>query len=265
MFKKKKKTKRRRKKKEKKNQFKKFIKKHKTRIILTTLLLILSIIIISFLMYANDYYHADLKAIEGFSYADNIERKMLDNNTIVYEPENSKTGLIFYPGGKVEYTAYEPLMEAIAEKGITCILIQMPFNLAIFDVNAADGIKEEYPNIENWYIGGHSLGGAMASSYISNHQEEFEGLILLAAYSTTDLSKTNINVISIYGSNDQVLNLKKYLSYKANLPSSLKEEIIEGGCHSYFGMYGYQEGDGIPSITNEEQIIKTSEIVAKYI
>ena len=265
MFKKKKKTKRRRKKKEKKNQFKKFLKKNKTRIILTVIFLILSIAIISFLMYASDYYHADLNSINAFSYADNIERKILDDNTIVYEPENSKTGLIFYPGGKVEYTSYEPLMEALASEGITSILVKMPFNLAVLDVNAADGIKENYQNIEKWYIGGHSLGGAMAASYISTHLDEFNGLILLAAYSTSDLSKTNINVISIYGSNDLILNENKYTSNKQNLPINFNEEVIEGGCHSFFGMYGYQEGDGIPSITNQEQIIKTSKIISKYI
>lgn len=263
MFKKKKKTKKRRKKKENKNKFKTFMKKNKSRIILTTILMVVAIIVISFLIYVNDYYHADLKSIEAFSYADYIQKEVLDDNTIVYTPENTKTGLIFYPGGKVEYTSYEPLMESLASKGIMCFLVEMPFNLAVFDVNAANGIQEQYPNIEKWYIGGHSLGGSMAASYMSEHTEEFDGLILLAAYSTADLSNTNLNVISIYGSEDKVLNMDKYESNKANLPNNFKEKIIEGGCHAYFGMYGPQDEDGIPTITNVEQIMQTMEFISK--
>ena len=48
----------------------------------------------------------------------------------------------------MEYTSYVPLMRACAEKDILCVLVQMPFNLAVLDVNAADGIKEKYPEVE---------------------------------------------------------------------------------------------------------------------
>lgn len=44
----------------------------------------------------------------------------------------------------------------------------MPRNLAVLDVNAADGITEQYPDIDVWYLGGHSLGGAMAANYAAN-------------------------------------------------------------------------------------------------
>jgi hypothetical protein len=68
--------------------------------------------------------------------------------------------LIFYPGGKVQYEAYAPLLERLSENGIFCVLVHMPANLAVFDVNAADDIREMYPDIENWYIGGHSYFGS---------------------------------------------------------------------------------------------------------
>ena len=58
-------------------------------------------------------------------------------------------------------------MKACADKGVLCVLIEMPFNLAVLDMNAAEGIRVKYPEIENWYIGGHSLGGSMAASYLS--------------------------------------------------------------------------------------------------
>ena len=223
------------------------------------------IIVIASWFYLTDYYPADVEAISTFSYSESITKTYLEDNIISYVPENATAGFIFYPGGKVEYTSYEPLMFALAERNILCIIIEMPFNLAIFDVNAANGIKNQYPNIQNWYIGGHSLGGAMAASYISNNTSDFCGLVLLAAYSTSDLSDSNLNVISIYGSEDRVLNKEKYNKYKTNLPKDTSEHIIEGGNHAHFGMYGAQKGDGIPSINNTEQINTTADIISKEI
>ena len=46
--------------------------------------------------------------------------------------------------------------------------------------------------IEAWYMGGHSLGGSMAASYLEQHSSEYDGLILLASYSTADLSQTDL-------------------------------------------------------------------------
>ena len=134
----------------------------------------------------------------------------------------------------------------------------MPFNLAVLDINAADGIQEQHPEIEKWYIGGHSLGGSMAASYLANHIDDYDGLILLGSYSTADLSKTGLDVLSVYGSEDKVMNRVKYDENKSNLPSDLIEVVIEGGCHAYFGMYVAQEVDGKPTISNEEQIFLTA-------
>jgi pimeloyl-ACP methyl ester carboxylesterase len=153
-------------------------------------------------------------------------------------PENPVVGFVFYPGGKVEYSAYKPLMEACASRGIACVIVKMPFNLAVFDVNGAEGITDMYPEISEWYIGGHSLGGSMAASYISENSDEYKGLVLLGSYSTADLSEKKIEVLSVFGSEDKVMNKEKYNESKINLPANFEEVIIEGGCHAYFGMYG---------------------------
>jgi len=139
----------------------------------------------------------------------------------------------------------------------------LPFNLAVFDVNAADGIQEKYPEIQDWYIGGHSLGGSMAASYLADNAEEYEGLILLGSYSTADLSDTDLDVLSVYGSEDKVMSRENYEENKLNLPDDFTEIVIDGGCHAYFGMYGAQDGDGIAAITNEEQISLTAEHIVK--
>jgi len=191
-----------------------------------------------------------------------VSVELRDDGTLVFKPENATKGFIFYPGGKVEYTAYQPLMAACAQQGILCILVEMPFNLAVLDIHAAEGIQRRYPEVEEWYIGGHSLGGSMAAYYLADHVEEYRGLILLGSYSTADLSETDLAVLSVYGSEDTVMNRVKYDENKVNLPGNFTEIVLEGGCHAYFGMYGAQEGDGKPGISNEAQIFLTAEYIA---
>ncbi|MBR2340800.1 MAG: alpha/beta hydrolase [Clostridia bacterium] len=236
--------------------------KRKIFIITTSVVLALAIIVGACAIYLGDYYRADNQAIGAFLPQGTTWQEE-PSGRIVFEAEGATKGFIFYPGGKVEHTAYVPLMQACAEQGILCVLVKMPFNLAVFDVNAADGIQAEYPEIEDWYIGGHSLGGSMAASYLADNVNDYEGLVLLGSYSTADLSDTELNVLSVFGSEDKVMNRKKYDDNKCNLPNDFTEMIIDGGCHSYFGMYGAQDGDGTPTITNEAQIRLTAEHIVK--
>lgn len=213
--------------------------------------------------YLNSYYRADSDSIAAFSADFTVQGREVADGVIAYEPEKAVAGLIFYPGGLVEYTAYEPLMQACAEKGILCVLLKMPFHLAVLDMNAADGVQAQFPQIEKWYIGGHSLGGAMASSYAAKHTDEFDGVVLLGAYATEDIR--SLNVISLYGSEDKVMNKEKYDEYISNLPADFTEIVIEGGCHAGFGMYGPQDGDGMPAITAAEQIKLTAAAVFDWL
>ncbi|MBP3656616.1 MAG: alpha/beta fold hydrolase [Clostridia bacterium] len=237
--------------------------KRRNRIIAVSAALVLAVLAGACAVYLGDYYRADQAAIRAFLPQDAAWKEAPDG-TIVFEPEGAAKGLIFYPGGKVEHTAYIPLMQACAGEGILCVLAEMPFRLAVLDVNAADGIREAYPGVEDWYIGGHSLGGSMAAAYLADHVSEFDGLILLGAYSTADLSAADLAALSVYGSEDQVMNREKYEANKPNLPRSLTELVIDGGCHAYFGMYGAQDGDGLPAITNEEQIRITAESIVRF-
>ena len=227
--------------------------KRKLLIITVSIVVALTLILGACAIYLCDYYRADEGAIATFAEEDNVSITTLKNSTIVFEPKNATSGFIFYPGGKVDHRAYEPLLAELAREGILCVLVKMPFNLAVFDINAADEIQEQFSYIENWYIGGHSLGGSMAASYLKNNSENYEGLILLGSYSTSDLSNTELDVLSIYGSEDKVLNREKYGQNKANLPSDFVEVVIDGGNHAQFGMYGAQDGDGEAYISRSEQ------------
>ena len=233
------------------------------KIALTVLIAVGAILSAVCVIYLNDYYCADAAASEALKSDDAVEVEWIDDNGIVFLPTEPEAGLIFYPGGKVEFTAYAPLLRSLAEEGILCILIKMPCNLAVLDVDAAEGIQERFPEIEDWYIGGHSLGGAMAAGYVAEHVDEYNGLILLAAYSTKDISKSGLQVLSVYGSEDGVLDIEKYNGSRTNLPVDMEEHIIEGGCHAQFGSYGKQEGDGEPGISSEEQRKVTAQYIAE--
>ena len=190
----------------------------------------------AFLIYVSIYYHADESGRKAMS-SDSAVTVMEENRRIVFAPNKAEYGLIFYPGGKVEAEAYAPLMHELANEGILCVIVKMPFNLAVFNIDGADGIQTSYPDISHWYIGGHSLGGSMAATYAEKHAASFDGLILLASYSTSDLSGTDLLVLSVYGTEDRVLNRDKYKSNRSKLPENTKEYIIDGGCHAYFGSY----------------------------
>ena len=98
-----------------------------------------------------------------------------------FVPGEIRGGMIFYPGGLVDHRAYAPLMQVLCDRGVLCLLCDMPLDLAVLDMKAADGLQAQYPQVEKWLIGGHSLGGAMAASYVSDHAAEYDGLVLLGA------------------------------------------------------------------------------------
>jgi dienelactone hydrolase len=235
-------------------------KRNSKRIALISVAVVLLLAVGACALYLGDYYKADYEAI-GSYLPDGSAWKTDVNGDIVFEPAGATKGFIFYPGGKVENEAYIPLMHALAEQGVLCVIAEMPFRLAVLDVNAAEDIREDYPQIEQWYIGGHSLGGSMAAAYLADHPHDFRGLALLGAYSTADLTDTDTAVQLIFGSEDGVMNHESYRECKENLPATFRETVIPGGCHAYFGMYGLQEGDGTPTITNEAQIEETARLI----
>lgn len=217
-------------------------------------------------IYINDYYRATDEAWKSITQPSNgVEVETTEEGTYVFTKEGADKGIIFYPGGKVQAESYGPLMEALAKRGFVTVLVEMPGNLAVLDIEAAEGIQERFENVDQWYIAGHSLGGTMAGEYVAEHQEDFEGIILLGSYVVEDLSDSDLKAISIYGSNDKVLNMEKYMENKKNLPGNYYEIVIKGGCHSGFGNYGHQEGDGNVEISSFEQIERTAWEIEKWV
>lgn len=215
--------------------------------------------------YLSDSYSPNQEAISSLISSEELLVEEKENYTAFIPQEKAGSqALIFYQGGKVEEEAYAKLLRKIATAGIPSYIVKMPFNLAVFDIDAANQVIEKEKENEEWFLAGHSLGGAMAASYASDHSEKLKGLILLASYSSVDLRDKNLSLLSIYGTEDKILDQEKYLENKKFLPH-LTEVEIEGGNHAYFGSYGEQEGDGEAEIPSSEQISKTAKEIIDFI
>ncbi len=180
-----------------------------------------------------------------------INKKWMVFSSITADPD---TGIIIYPGGHVDPRAYAPLAKEIARAGYLVVLPPMPLNLAFTGINVADEIMAANAAIEHWYIGGHSLGGVMAAEYVAENAEKVDGLFLWASYTaeSTDLSAIpNLKVLSIFGTKDGGVDEMR-LS-RERLPESVIWVEMDGANHAQFGWYGVQPGDGVATISREEQ------------
>jgi hypothetical protein len=179
-----------------------------------------------------------------------------------FEPNHRqrKTGFIFYPGGLVDPRSYAPTAQAIAAQGYLTVIVRMVGDLAILSPDRASVVISDYPDIETWVIGGHSLGGVGACSYARNNTDTVKGVVLWASYpsSTFSLVDTNLKVISIAGTDDGLATPAKIEASKADLPPDTQFVAIEGGNHTQFGWYDtypnpVQPGDNSPGITRQHQ------------
>lgn len=87
----------------------------------------------------------------------------------------------------------------------------------------------------------------------------------LGEYTQSDLTASGLRTLSIYGSEDGVLNMENYRNGLPLLPKGYTEIVIDGGCHAYFGAYGEQEGDGVPTISRDQQMEVTAEEMVAFI
>lgn len=170
--------------------------------------------------------------------------------------ESRSTGLIFYPGGRVDPRSYAPPARALAEQGYPVVIVPMPLNLAVLGSGRAADVIAANPQVERWAIAGHSLGGAMAATFTHGNPDAVEGLVFWAAYpaGSADLAaRADLAVSSVYGTADAVLNWEAFESSRVLLPSGTVWVPIEGGNHAQFGWYGPQSDADIATISREEQ------------
>ena len=220
---------------------------------LQILISVLGCLLLSFVagvVYLSIHYSAQEEALEVFSDPIGAVITKIDGGYFV-DGSGETVALIFYPGAKVATEAYLPLMKQIADNGVDCFLADMPMRIAILDKNAADEFITDY-HYNCWMIGGHSMGGMVAAGYAAEHPDAIDGVVLLASYPTKKLSDST-GLLSVYGTEDKILDRKQYDDSKKYFPPHSTEIPIAGGNHSQFGNYGFQSGDGEANITPHEQ------------
>lgn len=166
-----------------------------------------------------------------------------------------RRGVVFYPGARVSPDAYVATWAPIVEATDTLVVIpSMPLNLAVFGRGRAAEVIAEHPDIEQWWVGGHSLGGAMAASWLGGQPRgEIEGLVLWASFATegADLEdREELRVLSISGSRDGLSTPQETSERDTLLPDDAVRVEIDGMNHAQFGRYGSQSGDRGATITD---------------
>ena len=164
-------------------------------------------------------------------------------------------GLVLYPGGRVDPRSYASLAHAFAERGVLTVITPMPLNLAVFAPGKATEVIDAYPEIHFWVVGGHSLGGAMATQYLAKNPDKADALLLLAAYPTgsVDLSDSDLLSLSMRGTRDGLVTDAEIRDSLPQLPPDARYEEIDGGNHAGFGDYGAQPNDNPATISNAKQ------------
>jgi dienelactone hydrolase len=179
-----------------------------------------------------------------------------------FKPKSTQQnlGFIIYPGGYVDPRSYAPAAQKIAKAGYLVVIVKMPNDLAISGIPRAQEILAAYPDIEQWAIGGHSLGGVSAAGYVKDYPGKMKGVVLWAAYGADifTIQDRDVSVVVLFGSNDGLATPAKIEAGKPYLPADTRYVEITGGNHTYFGWYdtapdALQPGDSPADITREEQ------------
>ena len=227
--------------------------------ILIIVLLVTLVIFTGFIVWAETPPSPMKQAINALQSDSNVT--VINGQWLTFKPTNANytTGLIIYPGGRVDYRSYAPLAHAIANEGYFTVIVPMPLNLAVFGANAANDVIASHPEITSWAIGGHSLGGTMAAQFAYQNPLKIEGLVLWAAYpaSGNNMSSYNLQVTTIHGSKDGLVSTNQIQSSLEMLPQTTVYVEITGGNHAQFGYYGDQSGDNPATITREAQQSQT--------
>lgn len=211
-------------------------------------------------------YEPNERALQALTGTEEISIKDKKDWISFIPDQGEQETILFYPGGLVEPKSYAPLAQQLAEEGYTTYIVKMPLNLAVLAQDKANEIIQKDPN-RSYVIGGHSLGGAMATRYAAEHEEDLDGVFLLAAYpdEVGDLSESNLSFLSITGGKDGVMNRDKYEEGKAYAPDDHQFIELDGANHGQFGSYGFQEGDQKATITAEQQLDQTTELISEWL
>ncbi|MGN6271712.1 MAG: alpha/beta hydrolase [Protaetiibacter sp.] len=156
----------------------------------------------------------------------------------------SEQGLIFFAGARVDPAAYADKLSGVAASGITVVIARPTLNFAILETRPLATWQGLAPGVEQWAVGGHSLGGVRACMYATDPANVVTALALFGSYCAVDLSGSGLPVLSLVGENDRLSTPAEIADAAHLLPADAAVETIPGASHAQFGDYGLQPGDG---------------------
>ena len=193
-------------------------------------------------------FPAEQVALDALTSDDSVTVTDTRTSTTFAPAGGEQTGLVLYPGARVDPRAYAVLARDIAAAGSRVVVLKCPFDLALLCTGAADGyLTDEVP----WTVGGHSLGGVAASSFAAG-STAVDGIVFWAAYPLSDLSdRDDLAATSIYGTEDGLSKPQDVIGRRDLMPPDVTYVPVEGAVHAFFGSYGPQPGDGEPSVDRD--------------
>ena len=193
---------------------------------------------------------------------------------LAYTPSafSYKCALVYVPCALVEHAAYAPLCHAIArQSGCAVVLVQVPFRLAgmITASRRVSAAIRALPGVRRWFIGGHSMGGNFAASWLKANQGTMQGIIFHGAFSTAVSGESSLRYLSVQAEHDGLFPHTKAESAFSKLPpGSLSRVLVRGGNHAGFGHYGPQifpKADGERTISLEKQQALVADATASWL
>ncbi|MBQ8994366.1 MAG: alpha/beta hydrolase fold domain-containing protein [Oscillospiraceae bacterium] len=213
-------------------------------------------------IYLLNYQHPGKQTKEALNGSSLVSVEKTDLGYFLDGP-GKDTAFVFYPGEKIACECYVPFLQSVAEGGADVFLLKMPLNLAFLDTNAADKAIEAGA-YDNWYIGGHSLGGEAAALYAASSPETVKGVVLVASYPSTQIPEEQ-KLLSIYGTSDAILDFDEYQSSKSLWPDQSSEYIVSGGNHTGFADCDLLHGDVEGGISPEKQQHLASKTILAFL
>jgi len=209
------------------------------------LFLLLIAALIGFVLWAESPMRAEAGPLAAADPYETIEQG------IVMTPSDPNgTGLVFISGARVEPEAYAAKLSGIVDAGVTVVIVRPILNFAILEYRPLADL--EVPDVDTWYVGGHSLGGVKACQYAADPANEVAGLILFGSYCASDLAETELPVLTIAAENDGLSTPGKIADAAGLLPPGNTVVTVPGAVHAQFGDYGEQPGDGTPTATDAD-------------